>query len=134
MLRKVAILAACMSQATCGSQSGNRPKVYFPGTYELFIGTNQSYSRSDFTQSALLIRADGTFEQSCSYRTPQSNRSSKGTWNNDERNIHFDNFLDCASVWPSWDTKVVNLLIEGTDKPQILLDPDRNIFYRQSSN
>jgi hypothetical protein len=74
MLRKIAILAACMIQAACGSQSGNHPKVYFPGSYELFIGTNQSYSRSDFIRSTLLIRADGTFEQSCSYTNPQSNR------------------------------------------------------------
>jgi hypothetical protein len=131
-VRRVAILAACMMQAACGSQSG---KVYFPGTYELFVGTNESYSRSDFTKSTLLIRADGTFEQSCSYTSPQSNRNTKGTWHSDETRISFDPFLDCAGVFPFWDIKGGSLLVEGsTTKPLLLLNPDVNIFYEQSSD
>lgn len=38
-------------------------------------------------------------------------------------------------MWPStWDVRGVSLVIEDSIKPQILLDPDVNIFYKRSEN
>jgi hypothetical protein len=133
MLRKLLISTVPLIVAACGSKPVGSLKDGLPGTYELFIGANQSFSRSDFSQSTLLIKSDGTFEQSCMYKSPQTSVDSKGTWEIDsDTGVRFEGFLDCAGVWPGRDVSVASLIVRDSEKPQISLNPDLNIFYRRS--
>jgi len=136
MVRQIAAFAIPVMLVACGPQSTETLKDHLPGAYELFIGTNQSFSRSDFEKSTLVIKTDGTFEVSCFYKSDQPPVNSQGHWTVDsESGAHFDNFLDCAGVGPlTWGVHGASLVIEDSTKPQILLDPDMNIFYKRSEN
>ena len=131
MFRKISILAAallvaCKSQESAGTE-------HFPGKYELFIGTNQTYARRDFVESLLSLNADGTYEQVCTYQDAAKDSKSAGKWHTSGGNggIQFEGLLDCAGVWAGNWIGYVSLIVEYSSKPQILLDPDANIFYRK---
>lgn len=136
MLQKVITLTVLILLTACGSQSAGPLKDHLPGSYDLYIGTNQSFSRSGFSKSTLLIKTDGTFELACFYKSPEPPVASKGTWTIDsDTGVHFENFLDCAGVYrPTLDVHGTSLVVENSSKPQILLDPDVNIFYKPSDN
>jgi len=132
MLRKVIVLLVTLMVA-CRSETTVTLNEHLPGKYELFIGSNQSYSRRDFVTSTLLLKQDGTFEQSCGYQNASLDSRSIGKWevNSNYKGIQFEGLLDCAGVWSQNWTGNANLILEGSSKPQILLDPDRNIFYKK---
>jgi len=132
MMRRVVSLSMLVVMGACSSESPETYKKHVPGTYELYVGSNQTFARRDFSESSLSIKSDGTFDQSCLYRSPQPALHSSGTWTIVDRNIHFDTFIDCAGVYPPDSTfKGASLIVEWSQKPQILLHPDANIFYRR---
>jgi len=133
VIRKVLVLIG-LSASACNSKSGIALKDRLPGQYELFVGSNQPYSRHDFVKSTLLINQDGSYTLTCHYQAESSNSATSGRWHvydSEKLGVEFENFKDCAGVW-QWTTTSVNLIVEGDRNPQILLNPDINIFYERA--
>lgn len=101
------------------------------GEYDLFIGSNQNYERKDIDSSSLKLLSDGTFRQQCKYKD-NTEIVLDGTWNYSKGKVNFSKFADCAGAWPvNWATKDggASLVVEMSDSPTILLNPDISIFY-----
>lgn len=137
-LKKLFIVTVVIMLCILGCQKYPLPKEArkaLIGKYELHIGSNQNYDRGDIYTSNLTLLSDSTFKQNCKYKNGTEITLS-GTWNYLEGNVNFSKFADCAGVWQGRVEKdsPVSLVVEMSNSPTILLNPDTNIFYKKGDS
>lgn len=130
MLQKISLVTGLsVFLFGCGCPSERELAEQLVGEYKLIVGSNQPVHNEQFLSSTLIIYENGKFRLNCANKNGGSEILS-GTWEVDGQHIYFDRFVDCAGVWPTElaDTGA-NLIVECSNPPIILIDPDINVFY-----
>lgn len=125
-------LAGCQPQLTAESA-----KAALSGHYRLVIQPNQvtrggSSERSKSLRSEeLLLREDGTYEQTCNLGGEESQRIRSGRWRYSDGIVVFSKLSDCSGFLGQWGRDTAASLILTGPPNRILLNPDLSVYYEQ---
>ncbi len=129
-------LLGCLA-CELGSSSAAKTKRLV-GEYRLAFQTDQIMPGGDagglqnLVSDELVLRADGTFDQMCSFKSVAPYRASGGSWRFDG-GVYFSSIKDCSGILGKrGETTAASLIIRSSGRSTlILLNPDVNVYYEK---
>jgi len=131
-----------LNAGCAGKPAAEEGRARLAGRYDLLDGRQPSSGVNPaFKSASLLLQADGSAAQTCEYRDGTRYESVGMKWiYRGDGNVHLSPLKDCSWVWDPWEGENregpreparhgASLVVEWRSQPNILMDPDLNVFY-----
>ena len=131
----LALLVGCQRSLT-----PETAKLALAGEYRLVIKLNQvtagdgSERSKHLVSEELLLRDDGTFDQTCRFVSGEAFRAERVAWHYDG-GVHFSRLKDCSGFLGQRGGEIAaSLVLRMGGTVRILLNPDLSVYYEQQTN